>query len=401
MKTIFILITIFMLTSAFGFEDFLISESANNFVPLTMQRDFREMQLNTIYINQWLNNDWGNYLHVNLEYDEEGNVSFATVYLWNNNNWNHIQRELPSYDNNGNMIEDIIQVWNSGWQNIIRLEMEYNIDNDLIFQLEQDYTNDWMNNTQYTLEYENGFQVSMLTEVWGTDHWINLESDEFIYNADILIERYTYGWLGSEWTESLKYSYVHDEDGNMIEMLKQYYFFGDWLNDEFTMQTFDENADILTLTEQTWISEEWVNSDLTTNTYDEEDIIESLEQVWDNDWQNALLYSFEYSDVDNSNEDVQSSISSFKIQNYPNPFNPSTTIVFDLTTELTENLSVGIYNVKGQLVDEIFPSMCHPEPVEGRGKIHWNASKHSSGIYFAKLIINEKPQATTKMILMK
>jgi hypothetical protein len=86
------------------------------------------------------------------------------------------------------------------------------------------------------------------------------------------------------------------------------------------------------------------------------------------------------------------SISDNTLNVYPNPFNPNTTISFSLTTELTENTEICIYNLKGQKVIHFSPSLCHPEPVEGRGEIQviWNGTDQNkqpvaSGIYFVRL----------------
>ncbi|MDD3578529.1 MAG: T9SS type A sorting domain-containing protein, partial [Candidatus Cloacimonetes bacterium] len=49
------------------------------------------------------------------------------------------------------------------------------------------------------------------------------------------------------------------------------------------------------------------------------------------------------------------------LQNYPNPFNPSTTISFEVLSDLQEDAEIRIYNLKGQL---IYLSQI---PVHGKG----------------------------------
>ena len=98
-----------------------------------------------------------------------------------------------------------------------------------------------------------------------------------------------------------------------------------------------------------------------------------------------------------------------RLNNYPNPFNPSTTISFSLTTEITERTELTIYNLKGQKIKDLSPSLCHPEFIEGQGEsrysVTWNGTDQnnqpvSSGIYFYKLKSGDFEQ-TKKMILMK
>jgi hypothetical protein len=97
------------------------------------------------------------------------------------------------------------------------------------------------------------------------------------------------------------------------------------------------------------------------------------------------------------------------VTNYPNPFNPSTTISFNLSNEQNEPVELNIYNMKGQKVKDLSPSLCHPEFIEGRGEneysVVWNGKDQtgkpvSSGIYFYKLK-SGKFEKTKKMLLMK
>jgi len=89
------------------------------------------------------------------------------------------------------------------------------------------------------------------------------------------------------------------------------------------------------------------------------------------------------------------------LQNYPNPFNPTTIIKFS-TTVSTENVELVIYNLKGQkvqtLVNETIPA--------GEHSVFWNGKDEygnsvSSGLYFYKLIINNKTEAVKKCLLLK
>ena len=96
------------------------------------------------------------------------------------------------------------------------------------------------------------------------------------------------------------------------------------------------------------------------------------------------------------------------LYNYPNPFNPTTTINFS-TNELTEKIELIVYNLKGQKIKDLSPSLCHTELVEVRGvsnySITWNGTDDndqpvSSGIYFYKLISGNE-QHIMKMLLLK
>ncbi len=81
-------------------------------------------------------------------------------------------------------------------------------------------------------------------------------------------------------------------------------------------------------------------------------------------------------------------------QNYPNPFNPQTTIMIGLpkATEIT----IQIYNLKGELVKEIFQG----RKQAGYHSFVWDGSELSSGTYFIKMkAVNFKK--TIKCLLLK
>ncbi len=64
---------------------------------------------------------------------------------------------------------------------------------------------------------------------------------------------------------------------------------------------------------------------------------------------------------------------------YPNPFNPVTMLTYDVPSDMT--VSMGIYDVRGRLVEELVNNMRE----QGRYEIAWNADQHSSGVYMVKM----------------
>jgi hypothetical protein len=64
---------------------------------------------------------------------------------------------------------------------------------------------------------------------------------------------------------------------------------------------------------------------------------------------------------------------------YPNPFNPVTMLAYDVPSDM--NVSMGVYDVRGRLVEELVNDMRE----QGRYEITWNADQHSSGVYMIKM----------------
>jgi hypothetical protein len=88
-------------------------------------------------------------------------------------------------------------------------------------------------------------------------------------------------------------------------------------------------------------------------------------------------------------------------QNYPNPFNPSTQIKVGVPEGVRGDVSLKIYNVRGQLVATLFEGTKAP----GWYTFGWDGRNSdggivSTGVYFARFV-NGKTALTRKMILLK
>ena len=81
-------------------------------------------------------------------------------------------------------------------------------------------------------------------------------------------------------------------------------------------------------------------------------------------------------------------------QNYPNPFNPTTSIAYGLPSAQHVNLTV--YNVLGQTV----VTLVDGQQEAGNHLVDWEASEHSSGVYFYRLTTEQNTE-TKKMLLLK
>jgi len=93
--------------------------------------------------------------------------------------------------------------------------------------------------------------------------------------------------------------------------------------------------------------------------------------------------------TDQSNVSIPNTFTLY--QNYPNPFNPSTEIRYSVPTVSVVKLS--IYDILGQEIATLVNEQMQP----GNYSIQWNASRMSSGLYFARLsVITGKGQSFTQ-----
>ncbi|HXK49488.1 MAG TPA: T9SS type A sorting domain-containing protein [Clostridiales bacterium] len=82
-------------------------------------------------------------------------------------------------------------------------------------------------------------------------------------------------------------------------------------------------------------------------------------------------------------------------QNYPNPFNPTTEISYSLKTAGQVTLSV--FNVKGELVS----TLVNEKKSMGIHSVDFSADGLNSGIYFYRLVVEDKVVASKKMMMLK
>ncbi|MDP8232699.1 MAG: T9SS type A sorting domain-containing protein [Candidatus Zophobacter franzmannii] len=98
-----------------------------------------------------------------------------------------------------------------------------------------------------------------------------------------------------------------------------------------------------------------------------------------------------------SNEDNIVNPNSLSVSNFPNPFNPETTIEFSIPKGKTGSL--GIYNLKGQLVVK-YPNLNSQDTKIVWKGIDTNGNEAPSGTYFYRLSSDGKTQSG-KMTLLK
>ena len=86
-----------------------------------------------------------------------------------------------------------------------------------------------------------------------------------------------------------------------------------------------------------------------------------------------------------------------EVTNYPNPFHRSTTIAFMIKENTNQNIDIGIYNLRGQLIKVI-----QTQPTSNLVTLQWDGKDASglsvpSGVYFYRIVIDGKTY-TQKMM---
>jgi hypothetical protein len=113
-----------------------------------------------------------------------------------------------------------------------------------------------------------------------------------------------------------------------------------------------------------------------------------------------ITFEMTYNDPIVNLEENVNNTQQIDLMNYPNPFNPKTTICFKLPEESYTELSV--YNLKGQKIKRLTKERLK----KGTHTIVWNGDNEigqnvASGVYFYRIMINNKLSITKKCLLVK
>ena len=84
----------------------------------------------------------------------------------------------------------------------------------------------------------------------------------------------------------------------------------------------------------------------------------------------------------------------FTLTVYPNPFNPRT--VIDIHNFRSDNSVINIYNIQGDLVDQLMNGFVEAGNVE----LTWDASEMPSGVYIVRMLAG-KTMRSQKIVLLK
>jgi hypothetical protein len=137
-----------------------------------------------------------------------------------------------------------------------------------------------------------------------------------------------------------------------------------------------------------------IDDEISLSVFDSLGIIERNSTWFDENLSGAVIDGTVYGNVTSvENEDF--TIQNFSLtQNYPNPFNPMTTINYNL--DINSYVNLDIYNIIGEKVETLVSELQNA----GNYKINFNASNLPSGIYFYKLVSNNRV-LVKKMSLIK
>ncbi|VAX27956.1 hypothetical protein MNBD_IGNAVI01-1645 [hydrothermal vent metagenome] len=124
--------------------------------------------------------------------------------------------------------------------------------------------------------------------------------------------------------------------------------------------------------------------------------VDNNNELYFADYSTGKIYTFKGTQVTGvkKNEEINFSLE----QNYPNPFNPSTTIKYQIPSNVkgeTSNTKLIVYDILGREVATLVNQNHRP----GNYKVNFNASSLPSGTYFYKLTVGNILKVKKMMLL--
>ncbi len=304
-------------------------------------------QLDSFLIESYTSNDWENSLSYRYYYNENQKVeqyfrySYTVSDEWINSAW-----YTYNYDTNEVLTERIHHSWDEGMQQwLISSKYNYSYNPDgTIAQVNIDYWDGsfWQENRRDTYTHDNdGNIIELIREEWNndTEEWELAGKVEYTVANNVPVEGYYYGWdmFEQEWDNVSKYNYTYDALQNL-----SVYNISSWDND----------------------LNQWVNFIQSENNYDNnypynELIIPFSEYsfrhkrtdftnyMWDANtatWENNSLGTYFYSE-----QEIETNTSDFMAADfviYPNPAKDF--IVFDIKNDLA--VTIKLYDRQGKFI---------------------------------------------------
>lgn len=261
-----------------------------------------------------------------------------------------------------------------------------------------------LNRNRYTYSYNHqNLMASILSEYWSDSKWklASLGNIEYNSNNQKIAIRYsnridtlTYDsngnktsylikfLFGNNWVNKYQHIYTYNSNGNIIQYLIRY--FNDEYGDKESSFTFEYNTNSNIIQINCSADEKLTFVDSFGNSY--------------------LFYSnlkrIIFGNSITSIKRNHLSITKFSLfQNYPNPFNPSTTIKYQIPSNVKHEISntkLVVFDILGREI----ATLVNKEQPSGNYSVQFDASTLASGLYFYKLQNGTFVQ-TKKMLLIK
>lgn len=271
------------------------------------------------------------------------------------------------------------------WIELEKHEFEWDDNNKLVSHISSDWHEKaWEGNAKKLYSYdENGNEIEMIEySMFGSDDWVAYNKTEKVINdLGYFIDQIDYRYNEiNEWEREKKYSYDHDEFGNLITSTQAIWIEENWVESsilDYTLNTNTNSEDLVlplfidpfgVLSKDHGIFLDYSFKDDFHYMLDKEEL--SIWNFSDEQWANHQYRQFYFSEHINGTDEL----SQQDILSYPNPVDK--TIYFKLGNN--NPIQIKVFDINGKFI------MSH-----NMTKQSMNVSRLNEGLYFYELIDKE------------
>lgn len=372
---------------------------------LAIALSYSEMELSSLVMEQWIQNDWLEISNYEFEYSGDHLISI-TMNLYYDEMDMVMDFDISWSNDKISSVESTTEI--GDFETFADNETYEYENNTLSYYLRQETNLNgvWEDSERGNYSSTDGNIDEVIKETVNLNgNWENNERIQSQYNNDYLLNYCVDSWdiANNEWKPENKSILTYNDENFVTVFLTQIWSETeeDYVNETRLLYEYLDELVIYYLQEE-WTGNEWSNlyqADLEYN--DNNKITQLVQQIWqENEWQNIERVYFYYETSINEFETFESTLN-FSV--YPNPFkllnDQQAVIQFNLYQ--SQNVNISLFNIKGQKI-KIIAKRNFPN---GHNSIKWSGLNNknkplSSGIYFIK-IHNQNQIQIQKMEIIK
>lgn len=230
--------------------------------------------------------------------DETSEVPFTAV--WHTADGEDFRTTYTYDEYEYYLVEELVEMKQDGaWLNYSIITYEYDFSGNVFeaLAMSADGNGGWEPEDLAVFSYENGELSEIIFQYWDGNEWVNDVKEVYTYNDNVTTVLY-WDWNGNNWTSDELWTYTKTD--NTLEVLIQYMQGGAWQNDEKETYTLDFDEHVTEILYELWQNNAWVNFIKVIYHYNDEGCYDSkLLQGWmvnSSVWEDDIICRFNYVD---------------------------------------------------------------------------------------------------------
>lgn len=227
--------------------------------------------------------------------DETSEVPFTAV--WHTADGEDFRTTYTYDEYEYYLVEELVEMKQDGaWLNYSIITYEYDFSGNVFeaLAMSADGNGGWEPEDLAVFSYENGELSEIIFQYWDGNEWVNDVKEVYTYNDNVTTVLY-WDWNGNNWTSDELWTYTRT--GNTIELVMQYMQGGAWQNDEKIIYMLDFDEHVTEIVYSDWTGTEFEIATRKVYNYEEGVYVSVIEEDWLNgSWEPHYKCDYVYED---------------------------------------------------------------------------------------------------------